>query len=101
MFLRHLLSAGPRPFWHFFCTLQVVTSRIHLSRVSESESWIKPFRRQIAETCGDSWYVRNNRGRIRLVVRDAGTGSLPFEWTSRGSAIALARIQQIFKLWNS
>ena len=70
-----------------------------MPRVSETESWIKPFRRQIAETCGESWYVRNNRGRIRLVVRDAGTVSLPFEWTARGSALALPRIQQIFKRW--
>jgi hypothetical protein len=83
-----------------FGTLQVTTGLIHLPRVSETESWIKPFRRQIAETCGESWYVRNNRGRIRLVVRDAGTVSLPFEWTARGSALALPRIQQIFKRWN-
>ena len=78
----------------------MATGLIHLPRVSETESWIKPFRRQIAETCGESWYVRNNRGRIRLVVRDAGTVSLPFEWTARGSALALPRIQQIFKRWN-
>ena len=71
-----------------------------MPRVSETEAWIKPFRRQIAETCGESWYVRNNRGRIRLEVRDAGTVSLPFEWTARGSALALPRIQQIFKRWN-
>ena len=78
----------------------MATGLIHLPRVSETESWIKPFRRQIAETCGESWYVRNNRGRIRLVVRDAGTVSLPLEWTARGSALALPRIQQIFKRWN-
>ena len=78
----------------------MATGLIHLPRVSETESWIKPFRRQIAETCGESWYVRNNRGRIRLVVRDAGTVSLPFEWTACGSALALPRIQQIFKRWN-
>ena len=71
-----------------------------MPRVSQTEPWIKPFRRQIAETCGESWYVRNNRGRIRLEVRDAGTVSLPFEWTARGSALALPRIQQIFKRWN-
>ena len=71
-----------------------------MPRVSEAESWIKPFRRQIAETCGDSWYVRKNRGRIRLAVRYAGTMSLTFEWTARGSALALPRIQQIFKRWN-
>ena len=34
------------------------------------------------------------------MVRDAGTVSLPFEWTARGSALALPRIQQIFKQWN-
>ena len=71
-----------------------------MPRVSETEAWIKPFRGQIALTCGESWYVRNNRGRIRLEVRGAGTVSLPFEWTARGSALALPRIQQIFKRWN-
>ena len=71
-----------------------------MPRVSQTEPWIKPFRQQIAATCGDSWYVRNNRGRIRLEVRDAGTVSLPYEWTARGSALALPRIQQIFKRWN-
>ena len=71
-----------------------------MPRLSQTEPWIKPFRQQIAATCGDSWYVRNNRGRIRLEVRDAGTVSLPYEWTARGSALALPRIQQIFKRWN-
>ena len=33
-------------------------------------------------------------------MRDAGTVSLPYEWTARGSALALPRIQQIFKRWN-
>ena len=62
-----------------FGTLRLETSLIHLPRVSETESWIKPSRRQIPKACGESWYVRNNRGRIRLVVRDAGIFSLPFE----------------------
>ena len=70
-----------------------------MPRVSQTEPWIKPFRRQIAATCGESWYVRNNRGRIRLEVRDAGTISLEYDWTERGSALALPRIQQIFKRW--
>ena len=33
-------------------------------------------------------------------MRDTGTVSLPYEWTARGSALALPRIQQIFKRWN-
>ena len=70
-----------------------------MPRVSQTEPWIKLFRRQIAATCGESWYVRNNRGRIRLEVRDAGTISLEYDWTERGSALALPRIQQIFKRW--
>jgi integrase len=70
-----------------------------MPRLSQTEPWIKPFRRQIAATCGESWYVRNNRGRIRLEVRDAGTISLEYDWTERGSALALPRIQQIFKRW--
>ena len=71
-----------------------------MPRISQTEPWIKPFRKQIAEACGESWYVRNNRGRIRLEVRDAGTVSLPYEWTARGSALALPRILQIYKRWN-
>ena len=71
-----------------------------MPRVSQTEPWIKPFRRQIAVTCGDNWYVRNKRGRIRLEVRDSGTVSLPYDWTERGAALALPRIQQIFKRWN-
>ena len=70
-----------------------------MPRVSQKEPWIKPFRRQIAATCGESWYVRNNRGRVRLEVRDAGTVSLEYDWTERGAALALPRIQQIFKRW--
>ena len=65
-----------------------------------TEPWIKSFRRQIAVTCGDNWYLRNKRGRIRLEVRDSRTVSLPCDWTERGAALALPRIQQIFKRWN-
>ncbi len=39
-----------------------------LPRLSEKDDWIKPFRRQVAITCGDGWYIRNNRGRMRLNV---------------------------------
>ena len=35
-----------------------------------------------------------------MVVRDAGTVSLPFEWTARGSALVFPRILQIFNRWN-
>ena len=71
-----------------------------MPRISQTEPWIKPFRKQIAEACGESWYVRNNRGRIRLEVRDAGTVSLHYEWTACGSALVLPRILQIYKRWN-
>ena len=37
---------------------------------------------------------------MRLEVRGAGTISLPYEWTERGAALALPRIQQIFKRWD-
>ena len=47
-----------------------------MPRLSETEAWIKPFRRQVAITCGDGWYVRNNRGRMRLNVPGHGTLSL-------------------------
>ena len=71
-----------------------------MPRVIQIEPWIKPFRRQITVTCGDNWYVRNNRGRIRLKVRDSGTVLLTYDWTERGAALALPPIQQIFKCWN-
>ncbi|WP_413351614.1 site-specific integrase [Prochlorococcus sp. MIT 1227] len=80
--------------------MAVATGLTLLPRISQTEPWIKPFRRQIAITCGESWYVRNNRGRMRLEVRGAGTISLPYEWTERGAALALPRIQQIFKRWD-
>ena len=70
-----------------------------MPRVSQTDPWIKPFRRQIKVTCDESWYVRNNRGKIRLEVRDAGSVSLPYEWTELGAGLALSRIQQIFKQW--
>ena len=72
----------------------------HMPRVSQTEPWIKPFRRQVAVTCGEDWYVRNNRGRLRLEVRGAGTVALNFDWTERGAALALPFIQQMFKRWD-
>ena len=71
-----------------------------MPRVSQTEPWIKPFRRQVAVTCGEDWYVRNNRGRLRLEVRGAGTVALNFDWTERGAALALPFIQQMFKRWD-
>ena len=61
--------------------------------------WIKPFRRQVAITCGDGWYVRNNRGRMRLNVPGHGSLSLNFDWSERGATQALPFIQQLFKRW--
>ena len=72
----------------------------YMPRVSQTEPWIKPFRRQVAVTCGEDWYVRNNRGRLRLEVRGAGTVALSFDWTERGAALALPFIQQMFKRWD-
>ncbi|MDA9661483.1 tyrosine-type recombinase/integrase [bacterium] len=82
-------------FWH------TIDSKISpaLPRITETEPWLKPFRRQIAITCADGWLVRNNRGKMRLNVIGVGTLSLPYEWSERGAALALPRIQQIFKRW--
>ena len=71
-----------------------------MPRLSEKEDWIKPFRRQVAITCGDGWYVRNNRGRMRLNVPGHGTLSLNYDWSERGAVQALPFIQQLFKRWN-
>ena len=71
-----------------------------MPRLSEQDNWVKPFRRQIAITCGDGWYVRNNRGRMRLNVIGNGTLSLNYDWSERGAAQALPFIQQLFKRWD-
>ena len=71
-----------------------------MPRVSETDAWIKPFRRQVAITCGDGWYVRNNRGRMRLNVPGHGTLSLNYDWSERGATQALPFIQQLFKRWD-
>ena len=63
-----------------------------MPRLSETEAWIKPFRRQVAITCGDGWYVRNNRGRMRLNVPSHGSLSLNFDWSKRGATQALPQI---------
>ena len=71
-----------------------------MPRVSETEAWIKPFRRQVAITCGEGWYVRNNRGRMRLNVPGHGSLSLNYDWSERGATQALPYIQQLFKRWD-
>ena len=71
-----------------------------LPRLSEKDDWIKPFRRQVAITCGDGWYIRNNRGRMRLNVPGHGTLSLNYDWSERGAVQALPFIQQLFKRWD-
>ena len=68
-----------------------------MPRLSEKEAWIKPFRRQVAITCGDGWYVRNNRGRMRLNVSGHGTLSLNYDWSERGATQALPFIQQLLQ----
>ena len=77
----------------------MATSLLHLPRLSETDGWIKPFRRQVA-TCGDGWYVRNNRGRMRLNVPGHVSLSLNFDWSERGATQALPFIQQLFKRWD-
>ena len=71
-----------------------------MPRLSEQDSWVKPFRRQVAITCGEGWYVRNNRGRMRLNVLGHGTLSLNYDWSERGATQALPFIQQLFKRWD-
>ena len=44
--------------------------------------------------------MRNNRGRMRLEVQDHGSLMLSYPWSEDGAALALPRIQQIFKRWN-
>ena len=80
-----------------FGTLRVATRLFHLPSLSETDECIKPFRRQVAITCGDGWYVRNNRGRIRLNVPGYGNLSLNFDRSERGATQALPFIQQLFQ----
>ena len=71
-----------------------------MPRLSETDGWIKPFRRQVAITCGEGWYIRNNRGRMRLNVPGHGSLSLNYDWSERGATQALPFIQQLFKRWD-
>ena len=71
-----------------------------MPRLSEQDNWVKPFRRQVAISCGEGWYVRNNRGRMRLNVLGHGTISLNYDWSEQGAAKALPFIQQLFKRWD-
>lgn len=71
-----------------------------MPRLSEQDNWVKPFRRQVAISCGEGWYVRNNRGRMRLNVLGHGTISLNYDWSEQGAAKALPFIQQLFNRWD-
>ena len=62
-----------------------------MPKTIEKESWVKHFRRQIKLTCSDSWYVTNNRGRIRLKVEGVGSVALPYDWTEKGAAQAIQK----------
>ena len=82
-------------FWH----TKVIKKQSNWSvpKTIEKESWVKHFRRQIKLTCSDSWYVTNNRGRIRLKVEGVGSVALPYDWTEKGAAQAIDRIKVGFK----
>ena len=71
-----------------------------MPRLSAQDNWVKPFRRQVTISCGEGWYVRNNRGRMRLNVLGHGTISLNYDWSEQGAAKALPFIQQLFKRWD-
>ena len=69
-----------------------------------AEDWLKPFRRSVHLSCGDSWHVVRSLKKIRLEVRTADgrqTTTLPYEWSESGAAAALSRIQQIAKRFGS
>jgi integrase len=68
-----------------------------LPSIREAAAWVKPFRRQIALSCGSSWQVRNSRNQIRLEVKGVSSVTLPHPWSEQGAALALPRIQQIRK----
>ena len=54
----------------------------------------------MAIICGEGWYVRNNRGRMRLNVPGHGSVTLNYDWSERGATQALSFIQQLFKRWD-
>ena len=68
-----------------------------MPRLVQTDVWVKPFRRQVAVTCGERWQPRNCRGRLRLEVKGVGSVTLPYAWSEEGAAKALPRIQQICK----
>ena len=81
---------------------KLLTSRGVLLHVAED--WLKPFRRSVHLSCGDSWHVVRSLKKIRLEVRTADgrqTTTLPYEWSESGAAAALSRIQQIAKRFGS
>ena len=67
---------------------------------SEADAWVKTFRQQVKANTGDGWYVRNNRGRMRLNVPGHGSLALDYKWSLEGSTQALPFIQQLFKRWD-
>ena len=66
-----------------------------------TEPWVKTFRRQVRLAATTGWGVREMRGRMQLRVEGVGSTLLPYAWTEAESIPALARIQQIFKRFES
>ena len=63
---------------------------------SEADAWVKTFRQQVKTNTGDGWYVRNNRGRMRLNVAGHGSLALDYKWSLEGSTQALPFIMGQF-----
>ena len=66
------------------------------------DSWVPGFRVAVRSSTAEGWSVRENRGTMRLQVRQPDepmqTLVLPFDWSSRYAGDALVRIRNLYVL---
>jgi integrase len=73
-----------------------------MATVRFDDSWVPGFRVAVRTSTAEGWSVRENRGGMRLQVRQGGqpmqTLTLPFTWSSRSTGDALVRIRNLYVL---
>ena len=73
-----------------------------MPRITQTDTWVSEYRNLLKEGFdpGAMWHVGENKGYIRLEVKDNGkkqTRVLPFNWSKKGFFSAIPEIQQIYK----
>ena len=66
-----------------------------------AEPWVTTFRRQVKLATTTGWGVREMRGWMQLRIEGVASINLPYRWNETDSIPALARIQLIFKQFES